>query len=314
MSLKALHKACDRLPAVWTHHDQWAVTNGFTCDLTGKVSKSVALEHTSGLNRLLRRSPYHDNWKNRRIGRLLDHWAPRQPIMVAPSQHLLQSIQACPRYAGSTALHLRNGVSLLAEPASHISQDQARQQWKIPPNRRVVLMLAAHLHDTHKGIRLGLEAIRQQPSGARPLLLLLGKNTDALSEQLNGLEVITGYAADQATLASAYRAADVTMIPSFADNFPFTALESLACQRPIVGFGMEGPGEIIGHNQRGLAAQPYEVDDLAKQLQTLLHDTALCEQLGRAGYQWVTSHCAMDHYLDQLEDIYRVAVQKFQNR
>lgn len=307
MSLNALKAACDRVPSVWSHHDEWAVTNGFICDFNIRVPKSQVLRDATGVSKWLGRSAYHDNWKNRRVGRLIDQASPRKPLMIAPSHYLLNLIRQCPRFTDSRSVQIYHGVSMLSEPSRTMDQVEARRLWKLPQDRPVVLMVAAHLHDVHKGIRLGLEAIGQLPASTKPVVFLLGKNADLLRSQLVGMDVVTGYAADAVTLASAYRAADVTLVPSLSESLSFVCLESLACHRPVVAFKVGGPGEIVGDNERGLAARPYDVAELSKHLQTLLTQPALRDQLASQGSGWVASHCAMSDYLDHIEAAYREA-------
>lgn len=316
MSLNALSAACNRVPSVWSHHDEWALTDGFICDLNTRFPKADALRDSNGLSKWIGRSPYHDNWKNRHVGKLLDHAAPRQPVMIAPSQYLLNMIRQCPRFTHSQSVQIYHGVSMLAQPAHdtkparEMDQRQARQAWNIPADRPVVLMVAAHLHDVHKGIRLGIDAIRKLPASTRPVVFLLGKNAQSLQHHLSDLQVVTGYAANATTLASAYRAADVTLVPSLSESLSFVCLESLACHRPIVTFNVGGPGEIVGHNERGLASPPYDVDQLAAHLQSLLTSPAQRDQLATVGRSWVETHCNMAAYLDQIEAVYRTAIDR----
>lgn len=327
LSLKALRDACGRVPSLWTHHDQWAVSDGYICDFNGVLPKEQVVSQMQGMNKLLGRSPYHDNFKNRSVGRLIENFAPRTPLLIAPSQWMLGQIKSTPRFASSSAVQIRNGVRMLDEPNCEMTQQQARDYWKLPKDRPVVLMLAAHLHDIHKGIALGLNAINNlhaannanssqsansNLSAISPHILLLGKDTEALREHLPDSGVTTGYAADNAALAAAYRAANVTLIPSISDNFPFVALESLACHTPVCAFKVGGLSEMIGDNERGLLASPFDVNELSAHLKTLLTNETLNHKLANAGRQWVQDHCNMNLFLDTIEQtcIERIATFK----
>lgn len=311
MSLGALTQACQHVPSVWTLHDEWAVTNGYICDLTGKIDKAQTLEHIQGLGKLLGRSPYHDNLKNRAVGRLLDRLVPRSPLLIAPSQHILRLIRQCHRFDHSKAIQLYHGLSMLQEPARLQSRQEARQTWNIPPDQPVILMVAAHMQDFHKGMHLGLEAIRKIHADVQPHVFLLGKNASQLKKLLPSQHVTTGYAADNTQLAAAYRASDITLIPSLGESLSFVALESLACQTPVVAFEVGGPAEIIGPNQHGLTAKPYDTQQLVNHLQTLLADPTLRHTLGEAGSQWVKQHCDFTDYLNHVEDAYGKAIASF---
>ncbi len=113
------------------------------------------------------------------------------------------------------------------------------------------------------------------------------------------------YARGDAELARAYRAADVTLIPSMCDNFPYVALESLACQTAIAGFRVGGVAEIIGENERGLIAERFDTGQLRANLNRLLTDDALRQRLVQAGHDWVAQECAMDAYVRRIRDVYQ---------
>lgn len=75
---------------------------------------------------------------------------------------------------------------------------------------------------------------------------------------------------DERLLALAYSAADVTVVPSLADNLPGTGLESLACGTPSVAFSAGGVGEVVHDHETGLVVPPSDAQALAKALTDLL--------------------------------------------
>lgn len=318
MSIKALQQACSRVPSVWTHHDHWAVSNGFIYDLQDKIPISEALTQTKGVNRLFSRSPYHDNFKNRQMGKLLDRFAPDKPIMVSPSAWLLEIIRHSPRFKHAQARQIPNGLQLLNEPAIDMDRLEAKATWNLAPSRPVVLMIAAHLQDVHKGIVRGLKAFMKIRNDTHAQLLLLGRNISQLKQHLPPNDLATAWAADNAALARAYRATDVVVIPSLDDNFPYVALEAMACQTPVCAFHVGGLIEMTGHqleqspttqnNIRGLTARPYDIDQMARQIQMLLSDQQLREAMGNRGRAWVQEYCNIPGYLDQIEQCYRNAI------
>ncbi len=310
MSLKALSEMCERMPVVWTHHDEWAVSNGFICDFNNVIPKSLVIKQSSGLNRLLKRSPYHDNFKNNSVGRLLDKHAPRTPQMIAPSRHMLSLIQKCGRFPQSASQHLYHGLPFLDESACRMDRLEARKRWGIPADCPVVLMVAAHLHDVHKGIALGIEAVRKLAGRMRPHVMLLGKNAEMVRARLAGLEVTTGYAGNDEMLASAYRAADVTLVPSFGESLSLVCLESLACQTPLVAFRIGGPAEIIGDNLHGFVVEAFSTDQMALCLEALLAEPAKHLAMGEAGLAWAKEHCDMRRFLSRVEDAYREVISR----
>ena len=67
----------------------------------------------------------------------------------------------------------------------------------------------------------------------------------------------------ESEMAKLYNWADLFAIPSRADNLPFTAMESLSCGTPVVGFAVGGIPEIIDHKKSGFLAKPFDCTDFA---------------------------------------------------
>lgn len=65
-------------------------------------------------------------------------------------------------------------------------------------------------------------------------------------------------------MAKIYNKSDLFVIPSRADNLPFTAMESLSCGKPVVGFEVGGIPEIIDHKKNGYLAPPLNCEEFAR--------------------------------------------------
>jgi len=84
-------------------------------------------------------------------------------------------------------------------------------------------------------------------------------------------------------LVRLYQKARVVAIPSIYEPFGMTALESLACQRPVVASNIGGLPEIIKDSGAGYLVQRNDELDLAQGLMTLLHDSKRRNEMGEAG-------------------------------
>lgn len=58
---------------------------------------------------------------------------------------------------------------------------------------------------------------------------------------------------DRAALAQVYAAADVFVFPSCSETFGLVMLEAMACGTPVAAFPVDGPMEVLGAHQRGVA-------------------------------------------------------------
>ena len=83
-----------------------------------------------------------------------------------------------------------------------------------------------------------------------------------------------------AALTELRRRAQITVVASRYDNFPYTALEALSFGCPIVAARTGGIPEIVTDGATGLLFQAGDAADLAAQLCRLLKDPALAAKLG----------------------------------
>ncbi|MDX2109935.1 MAG: glycosyltransferase family 4 protein [Verrucomicrobiota bacterium] len=85
-----------------------------------------------------------------------------------------------------------------------------------------------------------------------------------------------------------YQSLDVTLFTSDWDAMGMIALESMAVGVPVVASVKQGGlGEIITNEQHGYLYNNHSIDALAGALHELIDNPALCESVGRGGYERV---------------------------
>ena len=82
--------------------------------------------------------------------------------------------------------------------------------------------------------------------------------------------------------------ADCVVLPSYREGTPRSLLEAAAMARPLIATDVPGCREVVKHGYNGLLCLPYNAQDLAKQMETLikLSDCKL-EQMGLASRKLV---------------------------
>ena len=90
----------------------------------------------------------------------------------------------------------------------------------------------------------------------------------------------------QADLPRQYRAADIVVVPTIAqEGLSRTSVEAMASGKPVVASRIDGLPFTVTDGATGLLCEPGTVDDLARKLALLLNDADYRKQLGRAGRQ-----------------------------
>ena len=109
---------------------------------------------------------------------------------------------------------------------------------------------------------------------------------ESLSTQL-GLQGSVRFAGrlDRDAMAGLYRAADVMLNPSLADNMPNSILEALACGVPVVSTNVGGVPFLVQDGVTALLVPPGDALSMADATLRLLDDDALWTRLSAAGVQ-----------------------------
>lgn len=88
-------------------------------------------------------------------------------------------------------------------------------------------------------------------------------------------------------LVRLYQKAMVVVVPSIYEPFGMTALEAMACGRPVVASKTGGLKDIVEHKTTGFLAEPKDELDLAQWLMTSLTSSDLRDRMGKAGHEYV---------------------------
>ena len=110
---------------------------------------------------------------------------------------------------------------------------------------------------------------------------------------------------DDISLSLVYAAADVFIAPSVQDNLPNTVMESLACGTPCVAFDIGGMCDMIGNQQNGYLAKPFDIDDLAKGIIWVLEDEERLRKLGVNGRKKVEQNFTLEIQANNYLSVYQ---------
>jgi D-inositol-3-phosphate glycosyltransferase len=158
--------------------------------------------------------------------------------------------------------------------------------------------------DPMKRLDLLLRAVAMQPESRRRDLavVVVGGNDDGdriaahkyrrMAADL-GLESLVDMRSNvpQNELPLYYSAATICAVPSAYESFGMVAIESMACQTPVVAFDVGGLATTVRNESSGFLAEPGNVADFSRKLAQALSSDSL-ESMGRQGrrsigrYEW----------------------------
>lgn len=161
-----------------------------------------------------------------------------------------------------------------------------------------------------KGVDVLLRAWRQvQDEAPDSRLIIVGDGPlrsplERLAADL-GIEHSVEFAGRQADVPAQLSRTGLAVLSSRYEGMPNAVLEAMSCGVPCVATRVSGTEDIIQDGVNGLLVNPEEVEPLAQALLILLRDPELAQQLGRAARVTIERHYAVDHIMEQYEDLYQ---------
>jgi len=291
-------------PTIWTLHDPLAITAGCynTDDCNGWQHNWCAncpldrqgtpVKPQRELMQLLKASIY----------KISDFTA------VCPSQWLQKQTKASILKNHDVRL-IPYGIDM--EMFCPGNKKQIRDKLGLPADQQII-MFAAHggLNDSRKGGKFLIEALQKLHDKYPELLLLnIGTFDHSATKHLPVKRIDLPFINDKERLADYYRAADLFIAPSLAENVGLTIIEASACGTPVVAFATGGIPEVIVHEQTGYLAERGNSDELANGIAYFLDDADAGQRVGTAARKSVLEKFSdqrmVDDYINLYEEIKR---------
>ncbi len=286
-----------RAPIVWTLRDLWPMTGG--CHYAGSCTKFTA---GCGACPVLGSDSPRDlsAWLHARKRR---SWRATPITVVALSRWLAEQAGRSSLFAQSDIVVIPNALDVRVFRPS--PREAARAALGLPQDKRLVLFGAMYpLSEPRKGFAAfaratELLATREQAHSTEAVVF---GNLRGAQPELGLKAHYLGALSEDAALALAYAAADVTVMPSLEEAFGKVAMESLACGTPVVCFEGGGPADIVDHFQNGYLARHGDAADLAAGIEAMLDADA--PALARAALDKVHSQYTFEHQAGQYAQLY----------
>ena len=193
----------------------------------------------------------------------------------------------------------------------------ARQRLGLPADRFLVLHLGSLA--PRNGIDNVIRALALMPPGQDPLLLVVGGESVEPDERFTpeigqlrrvasahgvGRQVQFVGRRDRPALRDWYLAADVVVSTPWSQSCGTTALQAMACARPVVGSDVGGMAHAVVDGVTGFLVPPKDPDALAVRLNLLQADPARGAKMGLAGTDLVRRQHTWAQVARQLAAVY----------
>lgn len=238
-------------------------------------------------------------------------WRQKQKIyrqllltVVAPSSWTESIAQRSPLFAGCSIHRIPNGLDLTV--FRPYDRNSAREFLGVPPNSTVILYAP---HVAAANARKGTDALARILNELGPcrdtVVLVAGVGSKAWVGKVPQTVIPLGFLQDDRLIAMANAAADLVVVPSVVENLPNSAIEALACARPVVAFDAGGMRDAVRSGETGLLVPVGDIGSFVAALRTLLQDKSLREALGGRGHDLAKREYSAKVQGERFESLYR---------
>ena len=218
-------------------------------------------------------------------------------------------IDECPA-AEARIQTVYNGVDPSAFP-SQPDRQKVRQELRI--TRGPVLVVIARLTE-QKGHRYLLQAFPDLLK-TWPQLCCVFVGEGELHETLHrmaidlGVERACRFLGARDDIADILAAADLFVLPSLSEGFPFVLLEALAMGRPVIASRVNGVSELIEDHKTGLLVPPRDPQALGAAIREVLNDPTAASKMGAVGRAVVRERFTVNRMVADTTAIFDAAMQ-----
>lgn len=277
---------------LWTWHDAWPVT--------GRCAfPSTCLEWKRGCPKCPDLSRYPAAWldnaaKEHQIKTRI--FLKNEELKIAVPSGWMKDI-AIERGYPSQRIHvIQNPVEL--GQSEHITERHAREKLNLPLDAFITLFVAADCREKRKGYHDFESAI----SGIDGIGLVVGNPPIPRNPKLRYL----GTVKDRRKLRDIYSAATLFVIPTYADNYPNTVIESLSCGTPVIGYAEGGvPTQLRGMTHCE-TCPTGDIEQLKARIQNFSSKPALGEADSQTLAEVATKRWSLKTVAKKYSEIYRI--------
>lgn len=143
-------------------------------------------------------------------------------------------------------------------------------------------LVAAVAQLNSSNINVQLNIVGWEPDSNKPVEKAILQN--ALQLKIAGKVIFHGKMKIGSELNTAYRNADIYILPSYHEGFPRTIWEAMANSLPVIATRVGGIPDYLTDGKNSLLVEPKNSDDLVKKIKILICDKELRIELIKNGY------------------------------
>jgi glycosyltransferase involved in cell wall biosynthesis len=196
---------------------------------------------------------------------------------------------------------IRNGIDAKHFTDCYTSEDKSRlrQRYGFSDADYIIGLCAAMRPEkAHCDLLEAIAIVRAAGVNVKCLLIGDGPERQRIERNIDAVGLrqcvrITGFMED---VRPAIAACDAIALVSHVETFSIAALEAMALGKPVLMSKIGGADEQVDHGVHGLLFTPHNIDELAKQILTLVRSGA-SSTMGQLARKRVLAQFTLDHML-----------------
>jgi len=178
-----------------------------------------------------------------------------------------------------------------------------KHEYGINTDEKILLFVGRVGYD--KGFDILIEAFNRVIVNTRVKLLVVGNiEVEELSHHLNNDKFIK-YFEPREDIYDLYNMADIIVLPSRIDPFPFVLLETGLAKKSFIGGRTGGIEEFIENDVNGILVTPGSIEELTVAIMNQINNQDKASQLGNNLFEKVNRLNKAEEYCENLLSIYK---------
>lgn len=283
-NLKILKKYCveNNIDIIHTHHR-------YPEYLAYKISRKLNLNTITTVHSLV-------DGKNR--------FSFKSDRLIAVSKTVEKMLKGKYHVPSNKVLMMYNCVEQLDIDFNNMKKENLKNKFDIPTDAKVILYLGRI--SSLKGVDLLIDAYKIiNNEFSNIFLLIVGQIYDrSLKKDLDNLPHQIKLINPVENPYSVYSIADIIVLPSRMDSFPYIMLESGLFKKPFIGSKTGGIAEFIEDGVDGLLFEPGSLEQLADKIKYLLERPEKAKIFGENLCLKVKENISCEQYYKRLNQVY----------
>lgn len=214
--------------------------------------------------------------------------------------------------SSSKAITINNGVAI----PRCISEDElnvARMQYGISASDFVIGSMGRMLQDSHKrfsDLIKSFAVFARNKINVKLLLVGDGPELDGYRKLVNslGIKKKVIFAGYQSDITLYYKLMNVFALVSAREAFGLVLAEAMLNKLPVLATRVGGMKYVVNDNETGYLVERYNVEDIAKKMQTFYTNKDLSIKMGQAGYRKAINAYTEEMYAKNIGSLYHELV------